>query len=205
MTTSTAGPEQLNDQTDDSEQHSLLINGILGALDETQAAVDAAMAAAERARLIDLLLDAAYPASDDSATRPWHELPHVHLRTIADSAEHTGKPSVVEPLLESRRAMAGRILDALTPELAPEPDPDVPGEQPVSTDTLRRWAVWADQIAEHADARRRLATNGARHLADHIRREIAYPLNRPDLDPAGYRDPSIFDQDRQDPAAEETS
>jgi hypothetical protein len=203
VTTSTAGPDQL-DQAD-NEQHALLADDALSAAADPIADIAASIAAAERGRLIDLLLDAAYPASDDSATRPWHELPHVHLRTIADSAEHTGKPSVVEPLLDSRRAMAGRILDALTPELAPEPDPDVPGEQPVSTDTLRRWAVWADQIAEHADARRRLATNGARHLADHIRREIAHPLNRPDLDPAGYRDPSIFDQDRQDPAAEETS
>ena len=163
---------------------------------------DLLVAQAERAHLIDTALRAAFPPHNPAAVAGMRELPHDELVALVEAGTAT---ATFEELLGARLAMGERIVAALVAALTePEPDPEEagPAAQRVHTDTLRRWAVWSDQIVELASQRRALAANGARHLADDIRREIAHPADQPGLAANLYRDESLFDHDRADPNAE---
>lgn len=156
----------------------------------------------------DDLLDAMYPEDPPGSGSGPGGMSHAFLRELA--AEPTAARSHFAAELERRRTRAAAALLAVFPHMAAaaiesyEHDiqaavDELPPHQPVPVDTLRRWAVWSDQIADYSSQRVRRAATGARHLADDIRREIAHPSDQPHAAPGQYLNPHLFDGDREVP------
>lgn len=167
----------------------------------------------DAAQLADDLLTLFYPPSDPH-TADRAEMPHDRLQALAADGGANG--AWFAALLADRRGRAATALRAVFPHMAAaaiqayEHDiqaavDELPPHQPVPVDTLRRWAVWSDQIADYSSQRVRRAATGARHLADDIRREIAHPSDKPHVAPDQYVNPHLFDSDRQDPSDDEQS
>ncbi|MFR9807096.1 hypothetical protein ACL02T_33085 [Pseudonocardia sp. RS010] len=216
MSLSTTSEHTLADDDQDIAIHSANVGTITGLADPTtttwkvnrelldaDATTPPALAAEDGDALADVFLHAFY----GNRGGPLTELSHVDLVKLAAAPPYH---DTFAHQLAQRREQAAAGIAAIYPLLAGAirqtvldelEAAQIAGTQLIATDTLRRWGVNLDAVADHAAERRKLAATGARHLADEIRREIAHPLDDPDTAADVYRDASIFDAEREDPAA----
>lgn len=156
--------------------------------------------------LLDAILGAVYPDWSSGAQIPHRTL----LALLADPQPAPG----LRETYDARQVIACHALDAVLPRLhqlwtdeentrAVERVDLLRDGQHVTRDTLRTWAVAADQIAERAAGRRADAAHGARHLADLIRRELVHPHDLPAVSAALYEQADLFDRKRAVPAADD--